>query len=296
MADATALGAAATAVFRALDVNEDGRVDMLEFLAFSRKVFEEEGPQEDILQRTKEIIELADRDGDERLNLHEWTKLIKAWDYPSKYEFLQECRAEALHRNSQSTSPNNTLLDFERRAVVREIFGTLDVDGTGTVDFTELTLLVDMLHLNDVTAMMRKLDLDSDQVVSAAEWEAVMLNKNIDHVQFFEQMHSYKRKLRAVRLEFLQEKARQIRAVDSTLRPHEQVRAFLKNSGCGLGFAAGEPGKDGQCVVTFSRPTPQCPVPTVRGVRAAVRYDADSGVQAECAVGIGEVGVIGDGW
>ncbi len=268
MAAATALGAAATAVFTALDVNEDGRVDVLEFLAFSRKVFDDDdSSHDDILQKTKEIIDLADRDGDERLNLHEWTKLIKAWDYPNKYEFLQECRAEALHRNSQSSSPNNTLLDFERRAVVREIFDTLDVDGTGTVDFTELTLLVDMLHLKDVNLMMRKLDLNSDEVVSAEEWEKVMLNPNVDHVQFFDQMRSYKRKLREVRLEFLQEKARQMRAVDSTLRPSDQVRVFLKSSGCGLAFAVREPGKDGQCAVTFSRPTPQCPVPTVRGMR-----------------------------
>ena len=153
---------AATAVFKALDSNEDGRVNVVEFLGFSKKLYNDETTQEDLLQHTRDIIGLADGDSDDSLDLQEWLRLVDAWDNPNKLDFLNECRAEALQLNALSGTPNQTLLDFERGAITKEVFDALDVNHTGTVDHTELTLLVEMLNLRDVSVMMRQLDLDRD--------------------------------------------------------------------------------------------------------------------------------------
>ena len=260
------LETAATAVFKALDVDENGRVDILEFLAFSKKLFEGKDLREDMLKSTKDILELGDLDGDERLSLAEWVQLIKAWDYEKKSEFLAECRAEALQRNAQSMTPNETLLEFEREAISKEVFNTLDVDHTGTVDFTEITLLVKMLDLTDVHTMMHQLDLDHDGVVSLHEWQTVMVNNtHIDHAQFFEQMRNYKKKLQVIRVDFLRQKAAEAKTIDTDLELADQVTEFLKLNDCGLSFAVRNSG-EGRVLVTFSLPTPSNPVPRVGGV------------------------------
>ena len=259
---------AATAVFKALDTNYDGTIDMVEFLAFAEKLFDDDDSKESILKSSQDIIALADKDGDERLNLQEWLQLMEMWDYKKKYTFLQDCRVAALEKNAASDSPNEELLAFERKAITREVFDTLDVDGTGTVDFDELSILVDMLHLKDVNVMMRQLDLDRDGHVSAHEWEQVMLNHDhIKHPAFFDQMREYKRKIRAVQLDFLKQKAADIKAVDATLDAKSQVEAFLHNNQCELSFVV-KMVNQGVGIATFSEMDDKSPVPSV-GVHVA---------------------------
>ena len=91
----------------------------------------------------------------------------------------------------------------------------------------------------------------------------VMLNHDhIDHAKFYQQMRTYKRKLDALRVEFLRQKARELKEIDATLGVGDQVKLFLKTHVCRLGVAVRE-ATPNRAVVTFSRPTPACPVPMV---------------------------------
>ena len=78
-------------------------------MKFSKQLFDDNDSEASILRSSREIINLADKDGDERLNLTEWCELMEGTDV---------CFAPVLNFQEAPSHPAN---------VARETY--IDVDG-----------------------------------------------------------------------------------------------------------------------------------------------------------------------
>lgn len=254
---------AAKRLFRALDQDFDEFLVLEEFLQFAKNLFDNEQRIEEIQSNAVEIIDLADRNNDGKLNMKEWLELIHVWDYPEKLNFLQLCRADVLPSYARQENHSEAVVREEQTAISKEIFEVLDADATGKVDLTELTILSKLLDLESAAVALNALDLDNDGVITLQEWQSVLLkNTGLSEAQFFEELRGYKHKIKKIQLETLKQEASSTRTQLADTRLQNMVDTFMKTNGCELPYTIRSISP--QCaMVIYSQPSNTSPVPSV---------------------------------
>jgi Ca2+-binding EF-hand superfamily protein len=253
----------ARVIFTVLDKDYDEKLNFSEFLDFAKKLWDDTSAEEKIIENAREILELADKDEDDCLNLKEWEDLMDSWDYEGKLEFMETCRLQSLIANAQSHIPSHDLLEEQRSIIAINIFKFLDTDQTDTVDFTELTILADALKLDQVSDLLKQLDMNNDGQVSLDEWlEELMDQKWLNHAHFFETMLSYDKRLRAARVMAVKEKAKKIKFEAAIVERQELIRQLLQDAESKLSFKV-QMANPEFAIVTFSEQSQTCPIPEV---------------------------------